>query len=682
MLGWVRLVPGTGARLSGRFSAAFKTLAAVMVLCLIASMDSGTGALSSWRDLPDAHGPRQRWGSAKSGGSHIKDGPRNRHVPSTLRSRYPLTQAKPAAAARPPRNTARVASAPAAEPKVSGYDAETSRELPERRDAHARTFANADGTESTEFSARPINYRRPDGTWAPVDTRLVPVGAHGRQGWRNAADAVDIRLAPRTGAGVTVRMSLGAGQEVGYGLQGADAAQGWAHERGVTYPDVWRDTDLKVDVGSGSVKETIVLRSAKAPRTFVFPLSLRGLSAKVAGGQVVFTDAAGRTRAVVPAGFMTDSAETPASSNGVSYSIVAAGGVPALRVDVDGAWLSDPARAFPVMVDPSVEITAAGTSLTVNDGGSAGGAESLTIGSRSAAYIAFPQVSEKLRYHKIFGASLWMVNYDSATCRARPVTVHPVTEAWVGRSGLSYPGPKVGGRLARSSFCHGYIAFGATKSRCPTKAVSFNLGKGGRDLVQRWVNGQQSNYGLSVRDDSSDGLGYKKFTGHDTANPPRLIVTHSPYNASYSTPNPVPDPPVTQAQNGRVKITATNTGAQPWTAGQYYLAYRAYDGKGKLVTQQRAADLTTTVARGGKVTFDAVIRALPPGTYSLDFTMARKGGPVFIDEQVPPLRIIIKNIDIAPVLRELYPPNGYQSPTLSPQLWATAVDLEPRRDRR
>ncbi|MFF5257942.1 LamG-like jellyroll fold domain-containing protein [Actinomadura viridis] len=661
----------------------FKWVVAAVVVSLIASMDSGTGALASWRDLPDPHGPRQAWGSAQDRGKsgHVKSGNRNQKEPKSLRSRYPLTTVKQQAAP-PQRNTAQVVTPPESDEEVAGYDAKTSRELPERRDAHTRTFANADGTLSTEVAPRPINYRRPDGSWAPIDTRVVPVGATRdadgvpAQGWRNVADSVDVRLAPRTGTGPLVRMGLGGGQEVAYSLQAAGAADGREGERGVTYPGVLPHTDVKLDVGSGGVKETIVLRSPEAPRTFVFPLQIKGLTAKVDGEQVVFIDSAGQVKATVPAGHMTDSAAEPATSTKVSYRLVSAGGRPALQVSVDQEWLTDPARRFPVMVDPSVEITAAGTSMTVNSGGSIGGGQELSIGSRSAAYLAFPQLNDKLKNHRIFGASLWMLNYDSATCRSRPVTVHPATEAWVGQSGLSYPGPSIGRSLARKSFSYGHIAFGATKSRCPTNDVAFNLGKDGRDLVQRWVNGQQANYGLSVRDDSSDSLGAKKFTGHDTANPPRLIVTHSPYNASYAIPNPVPNPPVTQAQNGKVKVTVTNTGAQAWSPGAYYLAYRVYNTKGKLVTQQRSADLTVNVARGAKTTFDAIIKPLPPGTYSIDFTMVKTGGPVFTDEQVPPIRLIIKIIDIPPVLQELYPPNGYQAPTLTPQLWATAVDLD------
>ncbi|MFD0688592.1 polymorphic toxin-type HINT domain-containing protein [Actinomadura fibrosa] len=669
-----------GALRGGRSATVYRLIVVAVVLSLIANIQDGAvGTLAGLGSSPSPHGPKQRWGSATENRAHVEGTTRNTGQPTSLRARYPLQASNKSP--RPPQNTATVEKSPVPdETPVRGFDSQSSRELPDRRDAYARTYANADGTQSTEVSVRPVNYRRPDGSWAPVDTRLVPVspttGAAATQGWRNAADSVDIRLAAQTGGAQTVRMALGAGQEVGYGLQGAAAVPGRAHERGVTYPGTWQDTDLTLDLGSGGVKETLVLRSAKAPTTFTFPLALKGLSVKVADGHVVFTDAAGHTKALVPAGFMNDSAARPATSTSVTYSLVTADGVPALRVDLDRGWLADPARAFPIKVDPSVEINTAGTSMTVTDSGQVGGGQDLAIGSHSAAYLGFPNLDDRLKNHRIFGASLWMVNYDSGTCRSRPASVRPVTQAWQGQSGFSYPGPSVGSAIARTSFSYGHIELGATKSQCPTKAVTFNLGKGGRDLIQRWVNGTQANYGLSVRDESADDLGARVFTGHDTDNPPRLIVTHSPYNASYAITNPVPNPPVTQAQNGKVKVSVTNTGAETWTPSTYYLAYRVYNAKGKLVTQQRSANLTANVARGAKATLDATIKALPPGTYSIDFTMAHAGGPVFTDEQVPPARLRIKIIDIAPVIQELSPPNGYQAPTLTPQLWATAVDLD------
>jgi hypothetical protein len=186
---------------------------------------------------------------------------------------------------------------------------------------------------------------------------------------------------------------------------------------------------------------------------------------------------------------------------------------------------------------------------------------------------------------------------------------------------VQLPGPSVGGAITSNSFAHGHVATGQLASVCPATSRLIDLGVAGRDLVQRWVNGDQVNHGLSLRASATDSGVWKKFAGAVMANPPKLFITH-------------------------------------------HLAYRACRADtGAPAGEQRAAGLTATVARGASVTLDATIQPMPPGWYFLDFTMVRTGGVVFTDHQVPPGRIVLQVFDIPPVAEELHPPNGYQNPT-------------------
>ncbi|MFF4717097.1 polymorphic toxin-type HINT domain-containing protein [Streptomyces eurythermus] len=644
-------------------------MVAVMAMGALAVADGGIPLFPA--DPASAEGPAQRWGSAEGLG-HLVGGRRNDDAPRSLRAKYPL---KGAPAARPVvrENKAEVTTPPPA--RVKGFDRGTSKEIVERRDAHSRTYANGDGTSTTEISTGPLNYRDRSGHWRGIDSSLAENGNGG--GWANTADSVAVRFAGRADADVLASVTLPSGESFGYGLSGAAPVAGHADGTRAAYAQVLPGTDLWLDARPGGAKETLVLKSATAPNSFVFPLRLKGLTAEAHGESILLTDAQGRTRAVIPAGFMEDAARSV--SHAVSYELVQGqDGGQALKVTADRAWLTDPARAYPVRIDPSVDTTSASTAMTA--GGSGTDAKELQVGKgpngATAAYLGFPGLDEELKYHQIFGVQLQVVNYDSASCKPRSVSVHPVTESWTASTGTAYPGPAVGGALASKSFAYGHIGFGQSSSACPTAGELFDLGKGGRDLVQRWVDGTQPNHGLSLRASATDPLAFKKFTGPGTANPPKLYVTHSPYNASYGFPKPVPDPPVLQNQAGQVKVAVTNKGAETWTPATYYLAYRAYDKKGKLVTQQRAGSLTGNVAHGAKTTVDATIKALPPGVYMLDFTMVRQGGKVFTDEQVPPGRLTVQVFDIAPVVKEQFPPNGYQAQTLTPQLWAAGVDID------
>ncbi|SFQ99982.1 RHS repeat-associated core domain-containing protein [Lentzea waywayandensis] len=628
-------------------------LAVLMVVS--ATGDSVRDQLGDEAAYAALHRPGQVWGSAADGaGTHFEGTPANRTLPASVRSRYPKQTWE-----QQVDNTVTEAEPPLTE--VKGFDEKASAEQPARRSEYERVYANPDGSETTEFSTSKLNYRGKDGTWTPIDPTLVDDQG---KGWRNAAGEVGLRFAGRSDAADLVTLTVDDDHSVSYTLAGAAASTPQVDGATIVYPGVAPKVDLKLESRAGGVKETLVLAGPDAPTRFTFPLRLKGLTPQIDNGQVVFKDEKGEPRAVIPPGDMVDAKGSV--SRAVSYRLVQG----ALELTVDEAWLKDPIRAFPVAVDPTVALpVGSGPADASMTAGSAGSGE-LAIGSNANAYIKFGDLVNRLQYHTIFGAQLWLVNFDAESCNPRQVDVHPVTENWSSGSG-TYPGPAVGATLASKSFAHGYIAFGQPASACPRAGELFNLGGAGRDLVQRWVNGEQPNYGLSIR-----GAGAKKFTDRGTANPPKLYVTHSPYNATYKLTDPRPNPPVLQNQDGKVKITVTNKSAAAWAPGDYYLAYRAYKSDGAAVTQQRAANLTATVQRNGKVTLDATIKAMPPGKYFLDFTMVKTGGPVFTDHQVPPGRIILQVFDIPPVVQELFPPNGYQTPTLTPQLWARALDVD------
>ncbi|ALG06950.1 hypothetical protein AOZ06_08455 [Kibdelosporangium phytohabitans] len=658
----------------------------VVIVSLVASLVSPSivDLFDGSGEVTQAAAPAQRWGSA-AGQEPEALGKGNTAAAQSLQSQYPpIAPQDPAA--KP--NATQVLHSTK---QVRGFDAATSRELPERRTRHERTYENTDGTETTEFAQEPINYRLPDGSWQPVDSTLVP---HESGGWRNRADQVGVMVGKATGDSDVARLDLGEGQTLGFGVAEANPVQGTVSGNTVTYKGVRPDADLSLEVRPGLVKENLILHSAKAPRSWLFPLSTNGLSASLVDGQVVLKDGAGRVRARVPSGFMVDSSPVnentgePPTSYGVTYRLEQHAGRQALRMDLDAEWLNAPGRVYPVTVDPPIDMRDAATSMYVqrNSNGQSfsrvdgdlkvGHAD----GAVTASYISFPGVENTLRNHKIFGAQLSLMNYHSWSCNTRPITVHPVLAGWTASNQYTFPGPAYGDPIASPSFAHGYIPRGSSKSPCPTATESVVLGDGGRDLVQRWVTGQQENHGFSVRASETDSFGWKKFTGAGTANPPRLAVTHTPYNAAYRFISAVPDPPVTQTQGGKVKIEVTNLGAEDWEAGRYALAYRYFrhnpDQRIEYVGWSESAALPRTVARGSSVVLDAAIGKTPPGEYLFEFTMIKRGMAFFTDEQIPPAVLSLKVIDVPPAVVAQYPPNGYSAPSLVPSLWAQGADVD------
>ncbi|CCH30243.1 YD repeat-containing protein [Saccharothrix espanaensis DSM 44229] len=601
---------------------------------------------------PGESAPDQTWGSAQDQPHEVEGESTNRALPKSELAKHP----QPAFHSdRPRANEAREVEAPSTR---TGFDAATSKEDTGLRQAGSRSFRNTDGTVTTEFSQSPVNYRAADGSWQPIDTRLVADG----DGWRNTADQVDTRFGPTASEAPFVRVRLSGDHEFSFGLAGTRPAPARVAGSTATYAGVADHTDLRLDVLPGGVKETLVLNSPDAPRRWVFPLRLKGLTARADGGGVALVDSAGQEKARIPAGFMTDSrAETPATSYDVRYEVTG----DALVVTLDDAWLRDPARAYPVLVDPSVHGVTANAAISTSGGSHNTGPE-LPVGNGSAMYLKFDDIG--LGGHRIFDAQLYLTSYGAPSCRPEPVTVHPITGSW---SAVGSGHPPTGGVLGSASFAHGYVALGQSHSACPLAADMIDLGDGGRDLVQSWVTGGANN-GLAVKAVRSS----KTFAGAGTANPPRLFVTHTPYNASYRIERGVPEPPVHRQQDGKVRIAVTNRGSQTWTPGAFKLAYRAFTADGRPVDSRESAALDRNVPPGDTITLDAnVYRFANPGDYLLDFSMVHNS-TYFTDEQIPPARLSLTMFELPPVVKAQYPPAGHSAPTLTPQLWADAVDVD------
>ncbi|MCS7475926.1 LamG-like jellyroll fold domain-containing protein [Umezawaea endophytica] len=610
---------------------------------------------------------QQEWGTADGLPSEGDSRDGNWGMPVSERSKYATAVERKSGDGV--RNTAQVV-----EPVLNrtGFDANASVEEPGRRERNERTYRNPDGTRTTEFSDAPLNYRRSDGTWAPIDPTLV--GQDGR--YRNKADDVDLRLAGSASAADLVTIKLDDAHELAYGLSGARDVAGRVDGATITYPGVADHVDLQVESLAGGAKETLVLHDRAVSRTWDFPLRLKGLTAAVVDGAVSLSDGDGKERLRIPAGFMTDSAprteeSAPALSHGVRYEVVDNGRT--LRVVLDAAWLDDPARTYPVLVDPSVFEARGTTSMYLSGTTRQNNPSELLVGNGYTSYVRFPGVVANLRNNKIFGAALQVVNFDSTTCTPKGLTVHPVGAGW-GANGA--PAPPLGQAVAGASFSHGFMAVGQTRSPCPAAPELIDLGEAGTQVVQDWANGAADN-GLALRAVDSGSAGFKKFTGSNSANPPRLFVTHSPYNAKYVIDQPIPNPPVTRVQDGKVRIKVTNTGATAWTKSAYGLSYKLFDASNNnLIRTVASADLPRdTVAPGEEVEFEAKVERQDQGVYVLDFTM-RHNNVLFTDEQVAPARITLQIFNIPPIVSEQYPPAGHSVETLQPQLWAKGADHE------
>ncbi|WP_228044363.1 LamG-like jellyroll fold domain-containing protein [Streptomyces ferrugineus] len=581
-----------------------------------------------------------------------------------------------------------------------GFDAKRSKEITGQREERRRTYRNPDGTYTTRFYTEPVNFRAKDGSWKTIDTSLIPSDEPGPStmnagddGWQTRSTRSPIAFAGSADAPSVVRMQVGEGLSIGYGVEGASASGGRADGSKVTYPDVRPHSDLEFLAGSDSVKETLVLNDASAPTEWRFPLDLEGLTARLDDhGGIAFTDADDTVRAWTPAGWMQDSHLAPDSnegaiSSGVTYSLAEENGRQILVVELDKEWLAAPERVYPVRVDPSVKSfdSTSGTYVEYPYNQNFASDTVLKVGTydggshKAAAFLRFSGVETTLKNAWVLGANLALYNTWSQSCTARPVTVHPVTSSWSESTTTKYPGPATGSSLASKSFAHGWRPEGTTNWSCGPAWESIKLGSAGRKLVDDWTHGRKKNYGLAVKASTTDSKGWKQFGSDDYPNgKPSLDITWTKYGATYKLGDFTA--PVTATTEGVEKVTVTNRGQETWPAGgNYKLRYNLFDSSGKEITDSakiRWTSMPEAVSPGESVTLDAKIAPLTPATYTVQWTMDDVGVSRFTSAGVPGPAVKIASVNIPPQLTAESPGSGITADSLTPTLWAKGADAD------
>ncbi|MFV0129664.1 DNRLRE domain-containing protein [Streptomyces sp. HMX112] len=273
---------------------------------------------------------------------------------------------KPAAgkpAAAPATTAADIASARVAA-RLSGKRVEA---LSERTET-STTWANKDGSLTTELASGPVRFKR-GGTWVPVDVNLradadgsVRPKAHPR-GLRLAGGtgkrAASLRSAQQSPA--TDLVTLGSGDEqITLQWKGGLPAPRLDGTRAV-YPEAVPGADVVVEATRTGFEQFVEIkkRPAAGGYSYTLPLRTKGLKvSRLADGSLLFTDKKSKKRAVMPAPVMWDASVDKVSGEHTRRAGVGLKAVPTkdgvdLVITPDAKFLADPATTYPVTVDPS-----------------------------------------------------------------------------------------------------------------------------------------------------------------------------------------------------------------------------------------------------------------------------------------------------------------------------------------
>lgn len=236
------------------------------------------------------------------------------------------------------------------------------KELAGRRTENATFFELSDGRMQAEISQEPVHYRDGKGVLRPIDTTVRPSRRTAGFPLANETNGFTTLFGARSNRLMRFEAD---GRHIELGAAGPSrAVTAQVDGSTVTYAGLADGADVVYEVTPTSVKENIVL--AKRPAggfSYTFSVNAGGLTAVPrADGSVGFVDGDGQTLFVMPPPFMFDSGDDPSSPVGKGYSdrvtqtVVQRGPTSFITITADAAWLADPARNYPVTIDPTVKI--------------------------------------------------------------------------------------------------------------------------------------------------------------------------------------------------------------------------------------------------------------------------------------------------------------------------------------
>ncbi len=219
------------------------------------------------------------------------------------------------------------------------------------------------------------------------------------------------------------------------------------------YVDAWPGIDVVVDARRSGFEQTFVVTNPAAVDglpggdkvSWSVPLLTKGLTARAGEeGTVEFVDAKGTvvSTIVAPVAFdaeMDDRSGLPANTTVVDLEVVptAGKGQAELVVSVDRKWLADPARVFPVTVDPTYALLSVAPSMDTYVLKSAtyqtyASDDELLVGTYNGggdiarSFLNFP--TSAIVGKQVMSANLSLYEHWSWSCTASAVGAHATTE--------------------------------------------------------------------------------------------------------------------------------------------------------------------------------------------------------------------------------------------------------------
>ncbi|MGW9448910.1 DNRLRE domain-containing protein [Streptomyces sp. NPDC055632] len=409
------------------------------------------------------------------------------------------------------------------------------------------TWANPDGTVTTDAASGPVRFRdKVTGAWRDVDVALAK-SADGSVAARS--HPLGLRLGGKTpaakAAGVRASGAAGGAGTTAVPLVSLDAGDGRAMDlswRGVLpepvvsghtarYANALTATDLIIESTRTGFEQFLELKDRSAVGangSVTLTLNAKGIKARAnADRSVTFLDKkSGKQVGSLPTPVMWDAHVDPKSGEhtrraDVGLKVTQKGDAVDLTLTPDAKFLADPARVFPVTVDPAVNLgssfdtfvqqgyavdTSAQTELKLGNNGS---------GQIARSFLHFPMT--QIRGKQILGAKLNLWNFHSWSCTPSGWEVWDTPHVSTATRWTNQP-----------AWSNKWAASTATKgfsSSCADGWVSQDI----KNLAVAWAANGNSSNSMGIRaTNESDPFSWKRFnSGNAASNTPYVSVTYN-----------------------------------------------------------------------------------------------------------------------------------------------------------
>ncbi|NMM24482.1 MAG: DNRLRE domain-containing protein, partial [Phycicoccus sp.] len=421
-------------------------------------------------------------------------------------------------------------------------------EAESERTGTSSTWVNPDGTLTTEQHAGPIRFRGTDGSWRDVDLTLAeqsdgsvaPKGHPG--GLRLSGSSKTSSLAALSatendvvstdeGRGGTQGVSLAWGGKLGKPVLAGNRA---------TYAEVQPGVDLAVDALRTGYEQFLIIKTPAALAglsgggadvSWSLPVKTRGLTVRAeADGSVSFVDAKNVVASTLAAPKAWDAGVDPRSGEHISTAPVKltvaqkSKGKAVITLTPDQGWLADPARVFPITIDPtyaSANVTTSFDTYVSKQYPTAtySTATELRVGTYNGgvdavrSFLSFPLASIKGK--QIVTASLSLYEFHSWSCTARPFYVYNAYAASSSTNWSNQP-------AAPTSYGSLNTAKGFSSS-CAAGRVSVPL----TSLVTAWSAATGTTGSVRLHASETDNYGWKKFYSLESTQDPYITFTYN-----------------------------------------------------------------------------------------------------------------------------------------------------------